>query len=183
MKRVLDHITKPKLTLLIVFAVACFVNLTAYVWWFSFVWELVFSVTCYIVGLLLLVVVGLGISIFIDKKFGSSIRQYFIIALVELLFIWLIANPIRTWQIKQSFARANDIIEPLRKYKSQFGTYPTSLNEAETKLKRDIPDWTYLGTVYEYNSAGDENYRLNFQSYYGYTASYNKDEDDWIVAD
>lgn len=181
MNRFVNHITRPKFAILTVFAIISFVNLLAYVWKFSFDW--LFGATPYIVGLGILIFIGLGISILLDKKFDSRMRSFFIIALIELLFIWSIANPIRTWQIKASLAKAKDISDPLRKFKTQFGTYPTSLTDLQEKLKLDLPNWTYLGTVYEYEQDGNNNYWLRFQSYYGYTASYDKDKDDWILLD
>ncbi|MFL5730637.1 MAG: hypothetical protein ACJ75J_14210 [Cytophagaceae bacterium] len=183
MNRFVDYIARPRLTILTIFAIVSFINIAAYVWWFSFVWEFVFGVKHYIIVLLILIIIGLSISIIIDKKFNSRLKKYLIVALVELLFIWSIANPIRTWQINASFTRAKDINESLKKFKTQFGTYPTSLTVLEEKLELDLPKWTYLGTVYEYEQDGNNNYWLRFRSYYGYTASYNKDVDDWILVD
>lgn len=183
MDRFVHLLSRPKLAVLTVFAGVSFINLTAYVWWFSFVWEMVVSVTTYVVGLLMLMIIGLGIAILIDNKFHSQLKRYFIIALLELLLIWSIANPIRTWQVKESFSRARSITDPLIKFKAQFGTYPASLTEVQEKLKLDLPQWTYLGTVYKYEQTGSENYWLSFQSYYGYTAHYNKDKDEWMLVD
>jgi len=182
MDRFVDKIARPKLTILLIFSLVSLINLTAYVWLFSFDWFFG-STPYYILGLLILIIIGLVVSIFIDKKNNTGLKKYLLIALVELLFIWSIANPIRTWQIRTSLVEAEDISESLRKFKRQFGTYPTTLDDLQEKLKLDIPNWTYLGTVYEYEQDGNDNYRLSFRSYYGYTASYVKDEGDWIFND
>jgi hypothetical protein len=119
MDRFVNYITRPKFAVLTVFAIVSFVNLTAFIWWFSFNWLL--GVRPYIVGLFILIFIGLGLSSFMDRKFDSRLRRYFIVVLVELLFIWPIANPIRTWQVNESFTRAKGIIEPLKKFKLNLG--------------------------------------------------------------
>lgn len=181
MDRFVNQISRPKFVILTVFAIVSFVNLAAFVWLFSFDW--LFGAGPLVVVLLILIFVGLVVSILVDKKSGSRLKGYFIIALVELLFIWWISNPIRTWQINTSFTKAKDIIEPLIKFKTQVGTYPTTLTELEERLKLDIPRWTNIGTEYKYERDGNENYRLGFRSYRGYSAHYNKDKHEWIVVD
>lgn len=183
MERVVHFIARPTRSLLIVFSVVLFVILTAVVWWFSFSWELVFSVTYYMIWLLILFTIGFIVSLVIDNSFQAQLKKYFVIAVAELLLIWAVSNPIRTWQINASFAQAKAISESLKNFKSRFGTYPASLTELEKKLNLDLPDLTYLGTVYKYEQMGINDYRLWFQSYYGYTASYNKDYDNWRLSD
>jgi hypothetical protein len=183
MKKIVSYIIRPRSIMLTIFAIPVFIFLTVYVWWFSFTWEFVVGVTHYVTALLILISIGLAVSLIIDRKFKIQLKRYFIVALIELLFIWLVSGPIRTWQVNASFSRAKLIKEPLEKFKLQFGTYPTSLTELEEKLKQDIPHWTYVGTEYEYKQDGHGSYTLGFNSYYGYKASYSKAYDTWGLFD
>ena len=157
--------------------------LTVYVWRFSFAWGFSFSVTHYVVGLLVVLIVGLIIGIIVDSKHDWQLKRYFIVSILQLLFIWAISNPIRSWQIDSSLEKGKLIIDHLETYKVQFGKYPTTLTELGEKINQNIPTRTNIGTRYFYQSNNGKDYILQFQSYYGYTAYYNEDRDDWIITD
>lgn len=169
--------------MLSVYGVISLICLTAYIWRFSFVWEYFFSVTHYVVGLLIAMIIGLVIARLVDKKFNWRLKKYFLVSIIQLLIIWGISNPIRTWQIDSSIDKARLIVEPLENYKQQFGVYPTTLTELRKKLKKDVPIRTNIGTRYWYKADNKQDYRLWFHSYYGYTAYYNNEKEDWIITD
>ena len=183
MRLFIERILKPNSLFLLLYGVASFVCLTAYIWRFSFVWKFVFSVTHFVVGLLILMVIGLLIARVIDNKFNWRLKKYFLVSLIQLLIIWAISNPIRTWQIESSLEKARLIIEPLQNFKQQFGKYPQSLAELKKIFEHDIPTRTNIGTRYCYEVDNKQDYRLWFVSYYGYTAYYNHEKDDWIITD
>lgn len=183
MRQLFNHITRPNRITLTIYAFFSLIGLTVYVWYFSFIWEFVFSVTHYIVGLLIAMFIGFLLTVKIDNKFKMSIKPYFIISIVQLLTIWVVSNPIRTWQINSSLDKARLIINPLDTYKQQFNTYPRSLTELKNELNHDLPERTNIGTFYSYELLSEKDYRLSFQSYYGYTTYYNKEKDEWIFMD
>tara|TARA_B110001450_G_scaffold159045_1_gene148367 strand:+ start:664 stop:1215 length:552 start_codon:yes stop_codon:yes gene_type:complete len=183
MRLLIERILKPNFVILLLYGLISLVCLTAYIWRFSFVWEFVFSVTHYIIGLLIVIVIGLVFARVIDKKFNLRLKKYFLVSIIQLLIIWTISNPIRTWQIESSLEKARLIIEPLKTYKEQFGIYPQSLVKLGKTLEQDIPTRTNIGTRYWYEVDNEQDYRLWFVSYYGYTAYYNNEKDDWIITD
>ena len=160
----------PNLTAMILYGVVSFIFLTAYVWRFSFVWEFLFSVTHYIIGLLAILALVLNFTYKIDKKHGAKLKRYVWISITQLIIIWMVSNPIRTWQIESSINKAGLIMESLETYKLQYDCYPASLAELANNL--DLPRRTNIGTKYLYTQYGDEHYSLAFTSYYGYMASY-----------
>ena len=183
MRLLIERILKPNSLMLSVYGVISLICLTAYIWRFSFVWEYFFSVTHYVVGLLIAMIVGLAIARLVDKKFNWRLKKYFLVSIIQLLIIWGISNPIRTWQIDSSLEKAGQIIEPLENYKEQFGIYPATLTELGNTLGTDIPIRTNIGTRYWYELDNNQDFRLWFHSYYGYTAYYNNEKEDWIITD
>ncbi|WP_303278277.1 hypothetical protein [Flavivirga aquimarina] len=95
-----------------------------------------------------------------DKKFNWRLKKYFLVSIIQLLIIWVISNPIRTWQIDSSLEKARLIIEPLENYNQQFGTFPATLTELRKKLSKDIPIRTNIGTRYWYEVDNKQDYRL-----------------------
>ncbi|MCW3788928.1 hypothetical protein [Plebeiibacterium sediminum] len=183
MKKIIDNIINPNLITLILYGLLSLVCLVTYVWWFSFVWEFIFSVTHYIIGLLVTLGIGLNISYTIDKKHGTKLKRYILVSLAQLIIIWTVANPIRTWQIESSKNKARLIIESLETYKMQYDNYPTSLAELGNKLNLVLPNRTNIGTKYLYTMYSNKNYSLAFTSYYGYMASYNNEQGEWGFTD
>jgi hypothetical protein len=179
----INKILRPAPITLIIFGIVTFFILLAYVWWYSFTWDFVFGVTFYIAVLAISISVALLAAIFLDRRYGLQVKRYFIVALAELLLIWLAANPVRTIQIEKSFAKGEQLAKSIDKFRNDFGIYPSSLEEIEVKLKLDLSKRSYLGTLYEYELAGRDSYSLRFISYYGYTAIYNGKERSWIVVD
>lgn len=183
MRLLIIRVLKPDSIILLLYGVLSLFCLTAYIWKFSFVWELIFSVTHFIIGLLVILIIGFVIAKLLDKKFGWQLKKYFLVSIIQLFIIWAISNPIRTWQINSSLEKAQLIIKPLESYKQQFGLYPTTLTELEKTLNKNVPTRTNIGTLYEYEIVKEQDYRLWFQSYYGYAAYYNKEKGDWIITD
>ena len=183
MKRIINSILKPNKALLVLYGVLSFLCLIIYVWKCSFVWEYFFSVTFYIVGLLVTMIIGLGIARLLDEKFNWSSKRYFVVSILQLLVILTISNPVRTWQINNSMEKAQFIIEPLENYKKEFGTYPSTLTELEKNLNQKIPIRTNIGTKYSYEIGVEQDYTLWFVSYYGYMAYYNKEQNKWVFMD
>lgn len=183
MKRLFDHILKPNSEILMLYGLFSLTFLTFYVWWFSFGWEFVFSVTHYVFGLFIVLILGFVIANKLDKNKGFKIKRYLLISAVQLILIWLIANPIRTWQIESSLEKANLIIEPLNSYKLKYNSLPITLEELGQKLNLEIPTRTNIGTRYLYQIDKEQEYSLSFQSYYGHTAYYNTEHEDWIITD
>ena len=177
------QILNPSKNILTLYGVVSLFFLVAYVWNISFVWEYFSSVTFYVIGLLVILLVGLYITFHLDKNFKWKTKQYFKISIIQLVIIWGIANPIRTWQIDSSYTKARLIIEPLKTYKLQYGQYPTTLTELEEKLHQSIPTRTNIGTRYRYELNGGQDYTLHFISYYGYAAYYNNEKDKWVLTD
>ncbi len=183
MKKIISNILNPNLTVMILYGLVSFVFLTAYVWRFSFVWEFLFSVTHYIIGLLAILAFGLNFTYKMDKKHGAKLKRYVWISIMQLIIIWVVSNPIRTWQIESSKNKAGQIIESLETYKMQNDSYPASLAELDNKLNLDLPKRTNIGTKYLYTPYSDENYSLAFTSYYGYMASYYNEQGEWGFTD
>ena len=183
MRELFNYITRPNRITLTIYGVFSLMCLTVYVWHFSFIWEFVFSVTHYIVGLLIVMFLGLILTVKIDNKFKMYLKRYFIISIVQLLIIWIVSNPIRNWQINSSIDNARLIINPLDSYKQLFNNYPKSITELKNVLNQDLPERTNIGTFYLYELLNEKDYRLSFQSYYGYIAYYNKEKDEWIFMD
>jgi len=179
----LKRILYPNKSTLIIFGLLSFVILTFYVWNFSFTWEFVFSVVFYIILLLVILFIGIFISAKIDKKKKSKLKYYFIISFTQLLIIWLLSIPIRSWQIEYSKENGMNIVELVEKYKADYGNYPKSLSEIEQKMKSDIPKWTALGTKYSYEVFINGNYSIGFKSYYGYNLHYENLNKEWIATD
>lgn len=165
------------------FAIVAFPLLVGYVWWYSFTWVFPFGVTEYMIKLSMALILGLVITIFLDKRFGLTTKYFFIISLTELLLIWIVAEPIRKLQINRTYEKADQIIVSIEKFKNDFGAYPTNLTEVEKRLLLDLPELTYMGTRYIYEQAGQDHYRLSFVSYYGYDAHYDNQRKQWIAVD
>jgi len=183
MEKHINIMLKPNSKILTIYGLLSLVFLTVFVWRLSFIWEFVFSVTHYVVGLLIALILGLVIARLLDKKLDWQLKRYFVVSIIQLLIIWTVSNPIRTWQIDSSLKEAQFIIEPLEAYKKQNGTYPTTLTEARQKLDKDIPIRTNIGTRYQYEIVNEQDYKLWFRSYYGSTANYNKELDKWVITD
>jgi hypothetical protein len=130
-----------------------------------------------------LLLLGLFISARIDKKFNWMTKNYLIIAIVQLIFIWTASDPVREWQIESSYLKARPIIEKLNAFKLKFGRYPVTLSDLEEKIHQTIPRRTNIGTCYRYAVNNSSDYDLQFISYYGYVAHYDKHGDEWRLAD
>lgn len=154
-----------------------------YVWNFSFISEFGIGLFFYLIFLFIVLLIGLVISIFIDIKQSTKVKYYFIITIIQLLFIWLISNPIREWQIENSKHNGVAIIEIVEAYKERNGSYPKSLIELENEANIDLPIRTSIGTRYNYELYENDNYSLRFKSYYGYDYHYNKVKKEWYSAD
>jgi len=153
------------------------------VWWFSFAWEFVFGVNQYLIFLLILLFIGFVISVLIDKKYKTNLKTYYIISIVQLLFIWLIATPVREWQIKSSKDEGIQIAEQVESYKDKNDVYPISLAELENETNSNIPKRTIIGTKYIYELNENGNYYIRFKSYYGYDFHYDKVKKEWLTTD
>jgi hypothetical protein len=183
MKGFLSHILKPTRTTLAIFAIVAFPLLMGYVWLYSFTWVFPFGVAEYMIKLSIALILGLGITMFLDKRFRLTTKYYFIISITELILIWIVAEPIRKLQINKTYEKADQIIVSIEKFKNNFGAYPTNLIEVEQRLLLDIPELTYIGTRYIYEQAGQDHYYLSFVSYHGYEAHYDSQAKHWIAVD
>ncbi len=172
--------TKNKLSY---FGILSFLFLTFYVWNFSFTWDFILGVTDFVVGLLILLTIGLVLATIIDYQRQIRIKRYFIVPIIQLLFIWAISDPVRNWQMESTFEKSEIIIESLETYKDQFGVYPETLSELSRKLNRRIPRWTNLGTRYWYEEDKVFGFGLRYQSYYGYTTAYSILSKEWSSQD
>jgi len=179
----LKNISDPKKFTLVLFGILSFLFLVLYVWNFSFVWEFGFGLFFCLTFLLIVLLIGLVISILIDIKQSTKFKYYFIISIIQLLFIWLVSNPIREWQIENSKHNGVAIVEIVEAYKERNGSYPKSLTELENEANVDLPERTSIGTKYNYKLYENENYSIGFKSYYGYDYHYNKVEKEWYSAD
>ena len=177
------NISHPKKFTLVLFGILSFLFLALYVWNFSFVWEFGFGLVLYLIFLLIVLIIGLVISIFIDIKQSTKFKYYFIISIIQLLFIWLVSNPIREWQIENSKHNGVGIVELVDAYKEKNGTYPKSLTELENETNVDLPKRTSIGTKYIYKLYENGNYSIGFKSYYGYDYHYNKVKKEWYSTD
>ncbi|WP_324024574.1 hypothetical protein QSV08_15315 [Maribacter sp. BPC-D8] len=179
----MKNILNPTKKILILFGILSMVLLTLYVWNYSFAWEFVFGVTHYIVLLLIVLIIGILISSYIDKKNKTKLKYYFIISLIQLLIIWSVANPIREWQVENAKKQGFQIVKLIDKYKLENKENPKSLIELEKEQNVDIPKRTKIGTKYAYKVYENGSYGLSFKSYYGYDFNYDKDSKKWISAD
>lgn len=179
----MKNILHPKKQTLIVFSLLSFAILTLYVRHFSFAWEFVVGVTFYILILLLILLIGFLIAFKIDKKKKAKLRYYFIISISQLLTIWILSIPVKKWQIEYAKKSTINIVTSVEKFKIKYGIYPKSLSEMEQKLNLDIPDWTALGTKYDYELLKNGHYTIGFKSYSGYDLHYEKQNKKWISND
>jgi hypothetical protein len=179
----LKIISHPKKSTLIIFGILSMIILTLYVWNSSFAWEFAFGVTHYIVFLMIILIIGVFSSVYIDKKHKTELKYYFIIPLSQLLIIWALSTPIRDWQIKKSKENGVKITELIDSYKLQNGKYPKSLFELEEKLNLNIPKRTKIGTKFLYKVYEDGSYSFGFKSYYGYNLNYNTLNKKWYITD
>ena len=183
MKEIEQLILKPTKGILILFSFFSFLFLLLYVWYFSFVWAFIFGVNSYIIGLILLLVIGWFRFNKLDRLYNWHFKSYFSIAIVQLLIIWTISTPVRTWQIDRSLVRAKEITGALSTYKQKLGQYPENLIDLEMELCVKLPKRTCLGTKYWYKKSQGEDYSLYFNSYHGYAAHYSPVFDDWGFSD
>lgn len=183
MTQQINRILKPGKAILILYGVFSFVFLLVYVWRVSFVWDYFFGPNAYIYVLMAAIIAGLLFALYFDQKKGWRLKRYFILSLLQLVLVWILAHPVRTWQINRSMERAKSITESLEAYKQKFGQYPVTLQELGEKLDKELPKRTCLGTRYFYQQHGQNDYRLKFMSYYGNTAYYNNEENTWLVTD
>ncbi|QHT67538.1 hypothetical protein GXP67_13330 [Rhodocytophaga rosea] len=184
MKHFINILLRPSKEVLTVYGLFSLIFLIGYVWLFSFVWEYYSSVTYYVLGLLVVLLIGVLATEEIDKRYQGQLKLYFRISFLQLLLIWIIANPIRSWQIESSLQKAKRITNSLSLYKKRFGVYPFTLAELEERLKEDLPTRSNLGTQYWYKlTENNQEYELKFLSYYGNTAYYNPYQDKWLITD
>jgi hypothetical protein len=170
---------KPTKGILIIYSGLSLLFILAYNFYYSFQWQFVFGIGEYMSGLLILILIALYISTKIDLKYNIQLKGYFKISLMQLVFVWIISKPIRTWQIDSSKEKGREIIDILESYKSSYSTYPESLDE----LDLDIPRRTNIGTRYWYEKIDNQQYELKFASYYGYWLSYVNDSGEWFYLD
>ncbi len=183
-KSVIDKILKPNLYALILFSLFSLFFLTFYIWWFSFTWEFIASIAEFIIALFIVLIIGLRITTFMDKRMNWKLSYYIRIAIIQLLFLWGISNPVRNWQIKKSKNRASIIIENLEKYKQEFNYYPSNLDIINNRYEIRLPVRTLLGTRYWYEvKEPKQDSSLSFYSYYGYIAYYNVKNHKWVFTD
>ena len=181
MTQLIDRVLKPNKSIFVIYCFLSFIGLIVYVWIFSFSWF--FDVNHFLVAMLVFLLVGLLIALFLDRKFNYGLKNYFWVSIVQLLLIWLVSSPIRNWQVESSLKKAELITKPLEFYKRQNGRYPNTLMELEKQLNIDIPLRTNIGTRFRYEVNSDNDYRLEFLSYYGYTTQYSIDDNEWFNYD
>ncbi|MEP2278835.1 hypothetical protein [Maribacter sp.] len=179
----MKNILRPQQTTLVLFGILSFLFLVLYVWHFSFAWEFGFGLIPHLVFLLIVLLIGFVLAVAFDAKQSTKFRFYFIISIIQLLFIWLISNPIREWQIENSKDNGVKIVELIDNYAEKNGTYPKSLIELENVTIIDFPKRTSIGTKYIYELLENENYSIGFKSYYGYNYYYDKDNKKWHSTD
>lgn len=183
MKRFFEFVLKPHKQILLVYGLVSFSVLTAYVWATSFAWELI-SGPIFFSGIALAALfAGFLVAAFLDKKFHWQLKKYFILSARQLVVISVVAFPIRYWQVESSLTKGQEIISTLENYKTQFGGYPDSIEQLNKQLGSSLSERTNIGTRYKYKSESADDYRLNFLSYYGYTAYYSREKKMWTFTD
>lgn len=121
MKRFIKVLLTPSTPIIIIYCILSFVGLAFYVWRCSFFGDFIIATNDLILALLILIGISSLISIFVDKKYGSTTRQYLVVSFVQLIIIWAFAAPIRVWQIDSTLQNAAQIVDALEKYKRQSG--------------------------------------------------------------
>ncbi len=179
----MKNISQPKKITLVLFGILSFLFIVLYVWNFSFAWEFGFGLILHLILLLIVLVIGLVIAVAIDAKQSTKFKNYFIILIIQLIFIWLVSNPIRVWQIENSKDNGLKIVELIDAYRDKNDAYPKTLTELENEMNVDLPKRTVIGTKYIYKLYENENYSIGFKSYYGYDFHYNKEKKEWYSTD
>ena len=181
MKKHINILLHPNRLILLIYGVFSFVFLLGFIWLYSF--SFYFQVGDYNTVLLAALIVLLFLASIFDRRYGSNIKKYIITTVAQLILLWIVSDPIRTWQINSSLEHSKIITNSLKAYKSDKGTYPITLVELSKQQSIDLPNRTNLGTKYWYKRLNQQDYQLEFRSYYGYYYSYSIKDEAWYCYD